>query len=82
VVTKLDEVTKLLAGGLEIVLTPVELLTNSDGKLMLLSSTISLSSASCSMMDAAIFEFCNTPELCFRTIGTFTIFFFSFLEGT
>jgi hypothetical protein len=36
IVTKLDEVTKLLAGELEIVLAPVELLSDSDGKLMLL----------------------------------------------
>jgi hypothetical protein len=40
-VTKLEDVTKLLAGKLEIVLTLVELLIDNDGKLMLLLSFIS-----------------------------------------
>jgi hypothetical protein len=54
-VTKLEDLTKLLAGGLEIVKTPVELLTDSVCKLMFLPSTISSSPASCSMMDVTIF---------------------------
>jgi hypothetical protein len=65
-VTKFEsvELRKLVARGLEIVLAPVELLTDGDGMITLLSSPILSSSASCSMMNVTKFGFYKTLELC------------------